>query len=298
MQESASQPLISVVMVSYNVRSQVLDTIRALLRSRDVAIELIVVDNASIDDSAAVIEAEFPTATVIRNQENIGFGRACNQGLEKATSELVLLLNPDVVVDPHCVNVLARFVASRSEAGAAGPRLERPDGRADLAARRGFPTPSAAFFRFTGLSRLFPKSARFNRYNMGYLSPNEVHEIDSGTGACLMVRRSAVEQVGAFDADYFMYGEDLDLSYRLKAKGWKIFYVPEARAVHIKGVSSGQRTGAMLHEFHRAMWIFHTKHYARDLPAPVNGLIWAGIWTRWAALRLRSKLNPRLTVSP
>jgi GT2 family glycosyltransferase len=298
MQHSASQPLISVVLVSYNVRSHLLDTIRALLRSRDVSIELIVVDNASSDDSAAVVEAEFPKATLIRNRENAGFGRACNQGLEKASSELVLLLNPDVVVDPNCVRELARFVQSRPDAGAAGPRLERPDGRPDLAARRGFPTPSAAFYRFVGLSRIFAKSARFNRYNMGYLSPNEVHEIDSGTAACLMVRRTAVEQVGAFDPDYFMYGEDLDLCYRLKAKGWKIFYVPYAVAVHIKGASSGQRTAAMLHEFHRAMWIFHLKHYAQGLPAPVNGLVWAGIWTRWAALRLRATLNPRVTVSP
>ena len=261
-------------------------------------IETIVVDNASGDGSADAVAAQFPQVVVIRNSTNLGFGRASNLGLEHGRGEFVLLLNPDVVVAVDCLTTLAGFLNAHPKAGAAGPRLNRPDGTLDLAARRSFPTPATAFYRLTMLSRIFPKSRRFNRYNMGFIPQDHVHQIDSGTAACLMVRRSAIDEVGAFDPEYFMYGEDLDLCFRLKQAGWKLFYVPAAVATHVKGVSSRQASSAMLREFHRSMWIFYRKHYASNLPAPVNWLIWLGIWGRWALLSLRSKLTRDPTVSP
>jgi GT2 family glycosyltransferase len=294
---SSTRPLISVVIVSYNVREHLLDALRALYASSTVTIEAIVVDNASIDGSADAVQSEFPQTTLVRNDKNLGFGKASNRGLNQSRGEFILLLNPDVKVDRDCARTLADFLRANPNTGAAGPRLKRPDGKPDLAARRGFPTPQAAFYRVTLLSRLFPKSRRFNRYNVGYMPEDEVHEIDAGTAACLMVRRLAIEQVGAFDPDYFMYGEDLDLCFRLKQAGWKVFYVPAAVATHVKGVSSRQATSAMLREFHRSMWIFHRKHYASGLPAPANGLVWVGIWSRWALLSLRSKLTRDPTVS-
>jgi GT2 family glycosyltransferase len=291
------QALVSVVIVSYNVREHLLDTLRALYASSGMPLEAIVVDNASRDGSADAVDAAFPKAVVLRNDSNLGFGRASNLGIEHSQGEFVLLLNPDVMVEPDCLTTLVGFMHAHPKAGAASPRLSRPDGTLDLAARRGFPTPRAAFYRVTLLSRLFPTSRRFNRYNVGYLPADEVHEIDAGTAACLMVRRSAIDQVGAFDPDYFMYGEDLDLCFRLKQSGWKVFYVPAAAATHVKGASSRQATSAMLLEFHRAMWIFHRKHYAANLPAPANWLIWVGIWSRWALLSLRSKITRDPTVS-
>jgi GT2 family glycosyltransferase len=149
-----------------------------------------------------------------------------------------------------------------------------------------------------GLNRVFPHSARFNRYNLGYVPEETTHEIDSGTAACLLVRRAAIDRVGLFDPDYFMYGEDLDLCYRLKTAGWKVFYLPGAEAVHEKGASSRQATMRNLFEFHRAMWTFHHKHYAEDLPAFGNGLIWLGIWLRWAVLSLRAAFSQDPRVSP
>lgn len=298
MQGAGAKPLISVVIVSFNVREHLLDALRALYASSDVSVEAVVVDNASSDGSADATEAQFPEATVVRNDTNLGFGKASNCGLKLSQGEFVLLLNPDVMVAPDCVRTLADFLVANPKAGAASPRLRRPDGELDLAARRGFPTPRAAFYRLTLLSRLFPKSRRFNRYNVGYMPEDQVHEIDSGTAACLMVRRSAIEQVGPFDPDYFMYGEDLDLCFRLKQAGWKIFYVPAALATHIKGASSRQATSAMLREFHRSMWIFHRKHFASGMPAPINGMIWTGIWGRWAVLSLRAKLSRNQAVSP
>jgi GT2 family glycosyltransferase len=295
---ATTKPLVSAIVVSYNVRDLLLDSLKAFYASSDVPVEAIVVDNASSDGSADAVAASFRQAKIIRLAVNVGFGKANNAGLQQAEGRFILLLNPDVTVQPGCVGRLTDFLLVRPDAGAAGPRLERPDGKLDLAARRGFPTPSAAFYRFSGLSRLFPHSARFNRYNMGHLPETETHEIDSGTAACLMVRRAAVERVGFFDPDYFMYGEDIDLCYRLRSGGWKIFYLPDARAVHVKGAATRQSTRKMLWEFHRAMWTFHHKHYAADMPAFANGLVWASIWARWATLNAKLQLTGDPRVSP
>lgn len=293
-----TRPLVSALIVNYNVRASLLDALRALYASSGVSVEAIVVDNASNDGSADAVEAEFPQVTVIRLHENVGFGRANNAGLESCRGDLVLLLNPDVMVDKNCGRNLAGFLSTTTEAGAAGPNLQRPDGRPDLAARRAFPSPTSALYRFAGLSRLFPRSRRFNRYNLGHLSMDSVHEIDAGTAACLMVRRTVIDQVGFFDPDYFMYGEDLDLCYRIRQGGWKIYYVPDAVAVHLKGTSTRQAAGRMRYEFHRAMWVFHGKHYASSTPAIGNGLVWVGIWARWAAVSLKAWITHDARVSP
>ena len=274
-----------------------LDTLRSVSHERDVDLEVVVVDNGSDDGSAAAVRRHFPHFQVVELGANLGFGRANNAGLEQCRGELVLLLNPDVTVVPGCVGRLAGFLGCRPEAGAVGPRLQRPDGGLDPAAMRGFPTPSAAFYRLTGLSRLFRRSARFNRYNLGHLDPTRENQIDAGTAACLMVRRAALDEAGPFDPDFFMYGEDLDLCYRLHQAGWSIHYLPEAVAVHVKGASSRQATGRMLYEFHRAMWTFHRKHNAGRLPAPANALVWSAIWARWALLAGRARLTGDRRVS-
>lgn len=294
----AGRPLVSALVVSYNVRELLIDCLRAFFAGSDVPVEAVVVDNASTDGSADAVARAFPQVKLIRNAQNTGYGRANNAGLQECSGRFVMLLNPDVTVGERCVGRLADFLLVRPDAGAVGPRILRPDGRLDLAARRGFPSPSAAFYRLAGLSRLFPKSARFNRYNMGHLPEGETHEIDAGTGACLMLRRAAIDRVGFFDPDFFMYGEDLDLCFRLKQGGWKVFYLPAAAAVHLKGQSTRQSTHRMLYEFHSAMWTFHHKHYAEDMPAFANGLVWASIWARWAALAARSRLRQDPRVSP
>lgn len=293
----AERPLVSALIVSYNVRELLIDCVRAFYASSDVPVEAVVVDNASKDGSADAIEKEFPQAKLIRQARNVGYGRANNTGLQECTGRFVLLLNPDVTVGEGCIDKMADFLLVRPDVGAVSPRLLRPDGTLDLAARRGFPTPATAFYRLSGLSKTFPHSKRFNRYNMGHLPDSETHEIDAGTGACLMLRRAAIDRVGFFDPDFFMYGEDIDLCFRLKLGGWKIFYVPTAAAVHLKGQSTQQSTRRMLYEFHSAMWTFHHKHYAEDLPAFANGLVWASIWGRWAVLSARSQLfhDPRIS---
>ena len=279
---TVGKPLVSAIVVSTNTRDLLLDCLRAFYACSDVPAEAVVVDNGSADRSADAVAREFPEAKLIRHEVNVGFGRASNAGLQQAEGRFVLLLGPDVTVMPGCVGRLADFLLVRPDSGAVGPRLQRPDGRVDLAARRGFPSPAASFFHFSGLGKAFPQSERLNRYSMNHLPATETHEVDAGTAACLMVRRAAVDRVGFFDPDYFMYGEDLDLCFRLKSGGWKVFYLPTARAVRAGGAASGQESSRTLWEFHRAMWTFHHKHYAADLPAFANGLVWAAIWSRWA----------------
>jgi len=287
------QPLVSVVIVSHDVKDLLLDCLTAVHEAADVPFEAIVVDNNSRDGSAAAVEESFPSVKVHRMRKDSGFGRAHNAGLDIATGRFVLLLSPEVMLRPGCVGELSDFLLVRPDVGAVSPRLIDPDGRLDEGSRRAFPTPSLAFYRLVGLSRLFPHSKRFGRYNYGHLSADRPHEIEAGSSACLMIRRVAFEKVGRFDPAYFMYGEDLDFCYRLKQGGWKVFYVPAAQAERYTGKPTRRQSARHRYELHSSMWTFHHKHYADDLPAFGNGLVWAAIWTRWAALSGWSAVSRR-----
>jgi GT2 family glycosyltransferase len=255
-------------------------------------VEAVVVDNDSSDGSAAAVTDEFPQATVLVQSKNLGYGRAANIGLERCQGRFILLLAPDVTLDLQSVGKLADFLLTRPDAGAVGPRVLLPDGGLDPDARRAFPVPSTLFYRTFGLSRLFPKSPRFGRHNMGHLPESEVHEMDAGTGACLMLRAAALDRVGFFDPRYFMFGEDIDLCYRLRLGGWKVFYLPAATAMHHITPAAPEARRKMSYERHRSMWAYHFKHHAEDVSAFGNGLVWAQIWGRWAAQRVKDTLRP------
>src|SRR4030081_2745045 len=225
-----AKPLVSALVISRNTKDLLLQSLQAFFASADIPVEAVVVDSDSSDGSAAAVTDEFPQATVLVQSKNVGYGRAANIGLERCQGRFVLLLGADVTVDAQTVGKLAHFLLSRPAAGA--PRVLRPDGSLDPDSRRAFPIPSTLFYRTVGLSRLFPKSPRFGRYNMGHLDESDVHEMDAGTADCLMLRKGAVDRIGFFDPRYFMFGEDIDLCYRLHLGGWKVFYVPTASAMH------------------------------------------------------------------
>ena len=287
-------PTLAIVIVNYNTR----DLLRACLRSIAAGVsccapEVWVVDNASSDGSAALVRAEFPHVQLISNPHNGGFAYANNLALRRILGEhadrespglpaprspdYVLLLNPDTVVPPGALDGLIAYMEAHPDVGAAGPKLLLADGSLDLACRRSFPTPAVAFYRMIGLSRLFPRSPRFGRYNMTFLDPDIETEVDSVVGACMIVRTAVVREVGLLDEAYFMYGEDLDWAYRIKQYGWRIMYVPSVTVHHYKRASSSQRPLQSIRHFYDAMRIFHRKHYAATTPALFNLLIEAGI---------------------
>jgi GT2 family glycosyltransferase len=286
-----TKPLVSALVVSYNAKDLLLQCLQTFFASADVPVEVVVVDNDSSDGSAAAVTDEFPQATVLVQPKNLGYGRAANLGLERCQGRFVLLLSSAVTVDAQSVGRMADFLLTRPDAGAVGPRLQLPDGHLDPDARRAFPMPRTMFYRTVGLSKLFPKSPRFGRYNMGHVPESDVHEMDAGSGACLMVRMAALERVGFFDPRYFMFGEDVDLCYRLKLGGWKVFYLPTAGATHHVSPATPELQRQMSYERHRSMWAYHFKHHAEDVSAFGNGIVWAQIWGRWAAGRVRDTVK-------
>jgi len=284
----SGKPVVSALVVSRNSKDELLRCLKTFFASADVPVEAIVVDNDSSDGSPAAVTDDFPQATVLVQSRNLGYGRSANVGLERCQGRFVLLLSPEVTLDPQCVGRLADFLLTRPDAGAVGPRLVLPGRRLDPDARRAFPSPTTLFYQTVGLSKLLPRSPRFGRHNMGHLPETEAHEMDAGTAACLMLRRSALDRVGFFDPRYFMFGEDLDLCYRLKLGGWKVFYLPAATATHNAKPVSRERERQISYERHRAMWTYHFKHHSEDTSAFGNGLVWAQIWGRYAADRVAS----------
>ncbi len=282
---------VSVIIVNHNTAGLLMQCISRVLESRfDQPIEIYVVDNASTDNSVSLVKSSFPMVKTISSDRNLGFAGGNNLALQEILANVpadadrqqrsVLLLNSDCFVEIDTIRMTSCFLDQHPDAGAVGPMLVLRNGELDLACRRSFPTPASALYKLSGLARRFPKSPRFARYNLTYLDPAEVAEVDSVVGAYMHVRLAAIDDAGLLDESFFMYGEDLDWAFRIKEHGWKVFYNPEARALHYKGASSSRRSYRLIIEFYRAMYLFHRKHYASETSAPINWLIAAGIFVR------------------
>jgi N-acetylglucosaminyl-diphospho-decaprenol L-rhamnosyltransferase len=281
-------PDLAIVIVSWNTRDLLYDCLTSVYANRGVDFQVCVVDNASTDGSAEMVEREFPQAHIIRSLRNGGFAYANNMGLTTwglgecdggGAPRYALLLNSDTVVPSDAMMQMVAFMETHPEAGAAGPKLVRLDGTLDLACRRGFPTPQASFYKLFGLSKLFPRNSRFGRYNLTYLDPDQLTEVDSVNGAFMLVRAQAIEQAGLLDEAFFFGGEDLDWAYRIKAAGWKIYYNPAVVVQHIKRASYRHNPQAH-YEFERAMWLFYRKHYRATTPFLLDVLICMGLAVR------------------
>jgi len=283
----------SIIIVNYNTRQLTLDCLDSVYASNtSYSYEIIVVDNASRDDSVQAIREAYPQVHLIANKDNTGFAVANNQGMKVAKGRYIMLLNSDTVVQSDTLQIMVGFMDRYPEMGASGCKVILPDGSLDKACKRGFPTPSASFYYAFGISRLFPDRPKFNQYQLGHLSPDDEYPVDCLVGAFMLVRRETIEQVGGLDETFFMYGEDIDWCYRIKEAGWGIFYYPRTYIVHYKGGSARRKPLKITYEFHRAMWVFHRKHYAKKYNLLTNTAVWMGISLKFTLSLLRSKLSP------
>jgi GT2 family glycosyltransferase len=294
------RPAISIVVVSYNTRELLRNCLASILTDGEREVEVIVLDNHSLDGSADLVRSEFPGVRLIENSENVGFAKANNQGICEAHGKYVLLLNSDTVVRPGALRAMADFLDGHPGAGGVACRLLNADGTIQASISRR-PGPVLLFFRLSRLSHFFRGDGlrRFLRRYLGwllgatlrgYLDPytdrSAPFEVENISGACLMLRREAIGQVGLLDENFFMYFEDMDYCLRLRAAGWKLYYVPCVEIVHLGGQSSGGRMRDYSVHSYRSLFYFYRKHYS----------LWARFFVRFAVLLVNAIRWTRSTI--
>jgi hypothetical protein len=285
---------LSIIIVTFNSESTIVECVDSILNTlKEHTFEIIISDNSENPDTGNVIKKSFDEnkqLTFIHNEKNLGFSKANNVGLKKADGKYVLFLNPDTIVYDQTIDSMIEFMKKNIDCGAATCFVELPDGRLDDSSHRGFPTPIRALSHFSGLSKLFPKNKILGGYNLSYLDLTKTHEIESLAGSFMIMPYAVGKKLDWWDEDYFFYGEDIDFCYRIKKAGYKIYFVPEFKALHMKGISSGikkvskdvtkaSKQTKKLAQYHRfkAMEIFYDKHYKELYPSYVSGLVKLGI---------------------
>lgn len=279
---------LSVVIVNYNVKffvEQCLLSVRQAVAAMDVhygngSCEVFLVDNNSVDGSCEMVAEKFPEVELIANRENTGFSKANNQAVRISRGEYVLLLNPDTVVEKDTFLKTVLFMDQHPEAGGLGVKMLDGKGNFLPESKRGLPTPEVAFYKIFGLSALFKGSKRFGRYHLTYLDKDQNHEIEVLSGAFMLMRKAALDKVGLLDEDYFMYGEDIDLSYRIVKGGYKNYYFADTRIIHYKGESTKKSSVNYVFVFYRAMIIFAKKHFSGGNAGLFSFIINMAIWLR------------------
>jgi GT2 family glycosyltransferase len=277
---------LSVIIVNYNVKyflEQCLCSVREAIKNIDG--EILVIDNSSTDGSINYLKEKFPRVNFIANKENAGFAKANNAALKTAKGEFILFLNPDTILPENVFIECTRFFETNATAGVAGVRMIDGSGKFLPESKRSFPSLAVSFFKLTGLSALFPHSKIFGKYALGYLDENEIHEVDVLAGAFFFTRKKILDECGSFDESFFMYGEDIDLSYRIQQAGFKNYYLGNKTIIHFKGESTKKNSLNYVRMFFKAMSLFVKKHY--------HG---AGAWIMNAGLQLAIILRAIITV--
>ncbi len=272
---------LSIVIVNYNVEhflDQCLHSVYDAIHNLEA--EVWVVDNNSVDGSLAMIAEKFPNVKLIANKENVGFSKANNQAIRMSKGEYVLLLNPDTIVEQDTFEKVVGFMDEHPDAGGLGVKMVDGKGRFLPESKRGLPTPEVAFYKIFGLSKLFSSSKRFGKYHLTYLDNNQIHQVDVLSGAFMLMRSETLNKTGLLDEDYFMYGEDIDLSYRIIKAGYKNYYFPHARIIHYKGESTKKGSLNYVFVFYNAMIIFAKKHFSNKHARLFSALIQFAIYLR------------------
>ncbi len=278
---------LSVVIVSYNVRDFLKQSLLSVIKaSEQIDCEIFVVDNNSQDGSVDMVRKEYPEVRLIINNFNPGFSAANNQAINQAKGKYLLLLNPDTLVEEEAFSKSIDFMDRHADAGALGVRMVDGEGKFLPESKRAIPTLKSAFFKIFGFSRLFPRSSIFNQYYLSHINSFETSRSEVISGAFMFIRREALNKTGLLDEEYFMYGEDIDLSYRLLQAGYKNYYFPEVRIVHFKGKSTCRDNYTDIHHFYRAMIIFIRKRNAENFN-PLYSLAIPAIYFRQGIALIR-----------
>jgi len=283
-----------IVIVNYKSSDYLAGCLAGIPKSTPgIRISAAVVDNnSSEEEELAKLRENYPWIDFLFNRENLGFSKACNQGIKCREADLYLLLNPDTVVNPEALESCAQFLLENQEAGIAGCRILNADGSVQRASRRNIPTPASAFLHFTGLHRLLGKNSRVKTYNPPIPEGDSPLESEAVSGSFLMFKKDVNRKNGYLDEDYFMYGEDLDFCLKARHDGWKIYYLPQASIIHHKRISSSRSPDSANLQFYRAMEIFYRKHYYRDAGWLSRFPVFLGIKLLEAAAMLRIRLIP------
>ena len=282
---------LAIVIVNYNVKyflkqslASVYSSERRLADGSELGLDVWVVDNDSVDGSVEMVRRDFPQVHVVANHENVGFARANNQALARIAAEgkaeLMLLLNPDTVVESDTLTRCVDFASQHPDCGALTVKMVDGKGNYLRESKRGFPSPQASFYKICGLASLFPRSRRFAAYYMGHLDENETNEIEILCGAFFMLRRAVYDQIGGLDESYFMYGEDIDYSWRIRLAGWKNYYLPATHIIHYKGESTRKGSMNYVYTFYNAMSIFVKRYFSGKGARLFSALLHFAIWCR------------------
>ncbi|NWJ51533.1 MAG: glycosyltransferase family 2 protein [Bacteroidetes bacterium] len=270
---------LSVIIVSYNVKYYLEQCLSSLLRALEgIESEVFVVDNHSDDDSVKMVSSRFPSVYLIANNENLGFSKASNQAIKLSHGEYILILNPDTLIEEDALHKAISFMDKQSDAGGLGVKMINGQGKFLPESKRGLPTPWAAFCKMSNLSKLFPHSRIFNQYQLGFLPENEINKVDVLAGAFMMLKKTILDTIGYLDEDFFMYGEDIDLSYRITQAGFSNYYFPSSRIIHYKGESTRKNSFNYIKMFYGSMLIFARKHFASGNKLLLWLLIMPGIY--------------------
>jgi O-antigen biosynthesis protein len=285
---------LSVVIVNYNVKHFLEQCLHSVEKaSKNIQTEVFVVDNNSVDGSKGMLIRKFPNVKLILNDRNLGFSKANNQAIKRATGEYILLLNPDTVVEEDTFEKVIAFMDEHPEAGGLGVKMIDGKGKFLPESKRGLPTPWVAFNKVFGLSALFPKSKVFGKYHLTFLDKDKIHQIDVLAGAFMLMRKESLDKVGLLDEEFFMYGEDIDLSYRLTKEGYVNYYFPETTIIHYKGESTKKGSLNYVRMFYNAMIIFTRKHFSKQNAGLFSFFIHLAIYFR-AAIATLSRLMKKL----
>jgi GT2 family glycosyltransferase len=285
---------LSIIIVNYNVKHFLEQCVLSVKKAlAGIEGEIFVVDNNSVDGSVEMIQSKFPEVKLIANKENTGFSKANNQAIRIASGEYILLLNPDTIVEEDTFSTCIQFMDLHQDAGALGVKLIDGKGNYLPESKRGLPTPSVAFYKIFGLSKLFPKSRTFGKYHLGYLDKEETNEIEILSGAFMFMRKTALDKAGLLDETFFMYGEDIDLSYRIHLAGFKVYYHPKTRVIHYRGESTKKSSINYVFVFYQAMIIFAKKHFSQKNAQLFTLLIQCAVYFR-AALSILTRIISKI----